>query len=88
MDKASEKMVVKLNWADDGTAEPEDIKRAFKAGAEWQKKQPDKAIEFADWISGEGYQQYDGVGRWIAPQNNNNVYTTKELYEQFLQSLK
>ena len=46
------------------------------------------AIEFAEWISGEGYVQYDGKERWIAPHNNNNVYSTKELYKQYLKSLK
>jgi len=62
------------------------IARCIKGYAE--KQQPDKAIEFAEWISGEGYMQYDGVGRWIAPQNNNNVYTTQELYEQWSSQLK
>ena len=46
------------------------------------------AIAFAEWISGEGYVQYDGKERWIAPHNNNNVYLTYELYEMFLNSLK
>ena len=48
-----------------------------------QKEPVSDAIEFAEWLSGEGYQQYDCNERWIAPHNNNNVYLTKELYEQF-----
>jgi len=47
-----------------------------------------KSIEFAEWLSGEGYQQYEGKERWIAPQNNNNVYETKQLYEMFLKQSK
>lgn len=43
-----------------------------------------QAILFAEWLQAEGYQEYDGVGRWIAPHNNRNVYTTEELYEMFV----
>lgn len=42
-----------------------------------------QSINFAEWISGEGYREYDGKDRWIAPHNNNNVYTTEQLYEMF-----
>jgi hypothetical protein len=41
------------------------------------------AIEFAEWLNKEGYREYDYCDRWIAPQNNNNVYDTKQLYEMF-----
>jgi len=43
-----------------------------------------KAIAFAEWISGEGYREYDGYDRWIAPNNSNDVYETKQLYKIFL----
>ena len=41
------------------------------------------AIGFAEFISGEGWQQYDGKDRWICPQNNNDVLSTKELFEKY-----
>jgi hypothetical protein len=43
-----------------------------------------KANEFAEWLNKEGYQEYDYYGRWIAPQNNNNVYNTQQVYEMFI----
>lgn len=43
-----------------------------------------KSIAFAEWINSEGYREYDGYDRWIAPQNSSNVYETKQLYEMFL----
>lgn len=46
----------------------------------------DDAILFANWISGEGWVQYDGVGRWICPQENKTVLTTKQLYKKFRNS--
>ena len=42
------------------------------------------AVEFAEWLSGEGYQQYDSKERWIVPHINYTVYFTEQLYEQFL----
>jgi hypothetical protein len=50
---------------------------------ESNQEQGNDAIEFAEWISGEGYVQYDDKNRWIAPQNNNNVYPTEKLYQKF-----
>jgi hypothetical protein len=44
------------------------------------------AIQFAEFLQTEGYETYDGVGNWIAPHNNRNVYTTEQLYEQFNQT--
>jgi transcriptional regulator with XRE-family HTH domain len=45
-----------------------------------------EAIEFAEWLFGEGYTQYDGKERWINFQNDNHVYSTKELYKIFSES--
>ena len=45
-----------------------------------------EAIEFAEWLFGEGYTQYDGKERWINFQNDNHVYSTKELYKIFQES--
>lgn len=45
-----------------------------------------KSIQFAKWISGQGWQQYDEADRWICPSNNYNVYTTAQLYEMFEKS--
>lgn len=42
------------------------------------------AIQFAEWLNKEGYQEYDYYGHWIAPQNNNNVYNTQQVYEMFI----
>lgn len=50
------------------------------------KKYPSDAILFAEWINKEGYREYDGYDRWIAPSNNNNVYETKNLYKLFKNS--
>ena len=47
-------------------------------------KDREEAIQFAEWLSSEGYQQYDGKDRWISPHNSNCVYETKQLYEMFL----
>jgi hypothetical protein len=46
-----------------------------------------KSIEFAEWLSGEGYQQYDGKDRWVAPHNSNDVYETPQLYKMFLKTI-
>lgn len=42
------------------------------------------AIGFAEWVSGEGYQQYDGADRWIAPHNSTRVYSTPQLFALYL----
>lgn len=42
------------------------------------------AIGFAEWMGSEGYVIYDGNDRWIAPHNNNNVYSTKELFDLYI----
>lgn len=43
-----------------------------------------KCIQFAEWLSGLGYQQYDGKDRWISQEESGNkVFTTKELYQRF-----
>jgi hypothetical protein len=44
------------------------------------------AVGFAEWISREGYVQYDDNTRWIAPHNNYTVISTEPLYQLFLQS--
>jgi hypothetical protein len=43
-------------------------------------------IEFAEWLFGEGYTQYDGKERWINFHNDNHVYSTKELHKIFSES--
>lgn len=50
---------------------------------EYAKQQ---AIAFAEWMAAEGYITYDGFDRWIAPHNNNTVYSASQLYAQFLSS--
>jgi hypothetical protein len=46
------------------------------------------AIGFAEWLSGEGYQQYDGADRWISPSQSRSVYETPTLYTMFLTTQK
>lgn len=42
----------------------------------------EKAIAFAEWLSGNGYQQYDGADRWISQEvSGNSVFTTEQLYK-------
>ena len=53
-----------------------------------EESNAETAIAFAKWINAEGYQEYDEKDRWIAPHNNYNVYTTKQLYEMFLLTKK
>lgn len=43
-----------------------------------------QSIAFSEWMAAEGYVTYDGFDRWIAPHNNNNVYSANELYSMFL----
>jgi hypothetical protein len=45
------------------------------------------SCEFARWLSGEGWQQYDEADRWICPTNNYNVITTDQLYDKYLDHL-
>lgn len=43
------------------------------------------AIGFAEWVSKEGYREYDGPGKWISPIiHNNDILTTEQLYEAYL----
>jgi len=42
------------------------------------------SIEFAKWLNFNGWQEYDEPDRWICPTNNRNVYTTEQVYNQFL----
>lgn len=44
----------------------------------------EQAIAFAEFISREGWQQYDGADRWINANEGNAVLGTKKLYEKFL----
>lgn len=44
------------------------------------------AIDFAEFISGEGWQQYDGYDRWICPTESKDVISTETLYERYLKS--
>jgi hypothetical protein len=53
----------------------------FPSMDEYNRQQ---AIAFAEWMASEGYVTYDGFDRWIAPHNNNNVYSANELYSMFL----
>lgn len=47
------------------------------------------SIEFAKWLSGEGYSEYDSTDRWISQETSGNkVFTTQQLYEKFLKSNK
>jgi hypothetical protein len=62
----------------EGMGQQEDLFEAMEAYAKNQ------AIAFAEWMASEGYVTYDGFDRWIAPHNNNNVYSANELYSMFL----
>jgi hypothetical protein len=55
-----------------------------------ERQSPDKnkAIEFAEWIRKEKYFYDNDRGKYVAAWNNYTAYPIKELYEQFLQSLK
>lgn len=66
---------------DDGSAILGDI--VFEKVEQRQSVKNEVAIGFAEFISGEGWQQYDGKDRWICPQNNNDILTTKELFEKY-----
>lgn len=42
------------------------------------------AIDFVEYLSGNGYRQYDSRDRWINPEDTGNqVFTTKQLFEQY-----
>lgn len=43
------------------------------------------AMAFAEWLNKEGYQEYDGSERWIAPHNSTSVFSTQQLYNQFIE---
>lgn len=45
------------------------------------------SIAFAKWINAEGWREYDEGDRWICPSNNYQVYTTRQLYEMFEESM-
>mgnify|MGYP001582530387 CR=1 FL=1 len=45
------------------------------------------AISFAEWLNKEGYREYDGAERWIAPHNSTEVFSTQQLYTRFIKSL-
>ena len=96
VDKASDEVLI--NFPFKGSLE-QYANDCFKAGAEWQKQQPgnniDKSIEFAEWINNNHYSMYWGsqgenCAKWYKAYSKPDrvYYTTKELYEQFLQSLK
>ena len=42
------------------------------------------AIQLAEWLQLNGYETYQGVGKWINPSDNQNVFTTRQLYENFI----
>ena len=42
------------------------------------------AIQFAEWLQLNGYETYEGVGKWVNPSNKLNVFTTRQLYENFM----
>lgn len=41
------------------------------------------AMEFLEWASTEGWQEYDGCGTWICQSKGNIVRSTSQLYEMF-----
>ena len=43
----------------------------------------EQAVAFAEYLSGEGWREYDGADRWINTQEGNAVLETKQLYEKF-----
>ena len=45
-----------------------------------------QSTSFLEWIGSEGYVTYDGSDTWIAPHNNNNIYTANQLYGMFIKT--
>lgn len=44
------------------------------------------AIDFAEYLESEGWQQYDGRERWINLKMGDIVKTTSELFNEYLKS--
>lgn len=47
----------------------------------WARTQ---AIRFAEWIYVEGWEVYDGVGRWICLSQDRKVLNSEQLYNLFI----
>lgn len=41
------------------------------------------SVQFAEWKSAEGWQNYDGADSWINTQQGNRVLETMRLYKEF-----
>lgn len=68
-------------WEEAGHIENTPIAMIAHSMAEYAKEQ---AVKFAEYISGQGWQQYDGADRWINVVEGNAVLETQKLYEKFI----
>lgn len=85
--EAADEQVIKLGWVDDGTAEPEDIKRAFIAGVEFAVLN-NNGKESAEQYFYNHKRTFDGMnaGSYLDEEDflsyakllNNNSYGWKE----------
>lgn len=82
---------LKLGWnlAIEGPEDSQEAVRGMVIGTDEyieiifpkEDKAKQQSIAFAEWLGREGFVNYDGADRWISPENGNDVYETKWLYD-------
>lgn len=48
----------------------------------------ERVIGFGIWLNDGGYREYDESDRWIQPHESRNLYSTEQLYNKYIETLK